>query len=99
MKVAIIAFNVLALFVVSPTLSQTKGVLEPPELTGEPKKAKETSEADKQLFEIVGLLGDEVKAATALPKLDEFILRWPDSSDAFFLRAMCNACILNDKNF
>jgi tetratricopeptide (TPR) repeat protein len=87
-----------------PTFSQTSvprinGTSEPPELTGEPKKVTEPSEADSELFEIIGHLKNEEEMKSTLPKLDEFIKRHPDYSDALFLRATCTACILNSRDF
>jgi tetratricopeptide (TPR) repeat protein len=75
------------------------GVSEPPELTGDPKKVNRTTEADRQLFEIVGHLKDADETKSMLPKLDAFIKQHPDYSDAYFLRATCTACILNSREF
>jgi tetratricopeptide (TPR) repeat protein len=86
-----------------PTFSQTSAprtnpISEPPELAGEPKKVTKPSEADSELFEIIGHL-NENEVRSTLPKLDEFIKRHPDYSDALFLRATCTACILNSRDF
>lgn len=74
-------------------------MLEPPELSGEPKKVTKPSEADRQLFEIIGHLKDENETKSSLPELDEFIKKNPDYSDAYFLRATCAACILSSRDF
>ena len=74
-------------------------VSEPPELIGEPKKLNQASEADRQLFDIVGHLKDEAETKSTLPKLDDFIAQHPDNSDAYFLRTTCAACILNSRDF
>jgi len=76
-----------------------KGVSEPPELSGEPKKGTKPSDADTELFELIGHLKNEDETKSALPKLDDFITRHPDYSDALFLRAYCKACILNEHGF
>jgi|SRR5215472_36522 len=75
-----------------PAFAQTNtlrisGVSEPPELTGEPKKVTKPSDADMELYEIIGHLKDEQETKSILPRLDEFIKNHPDYSDAFFLRA------------
>src|SRR3954447_16032170 len=77
----------------------SKGLSEPPELSGEPKKGTKPSDADTELFELIGHLKNEDETKSALPKLDDFITRHPDYSDALFLRAYCKACILNDHGF
>lgn len=94
----------LILSVALPTLAQTgtlkiSGVSEPPELTGTPKTFTKPSDADTELFGIIGKLKDENETKSTLPKLDEFIERHPDYSDALFLRATCKACILNSHDF
>jgi tetratricopeptide (TPR) repeat protein len=76
-----------------------KGVSEPPELSGEPKKGIKPSAADTELLELIGHLKNEDETKSALPKLDDFITRHPDYSDALFLRAYCKACILNEHGF
>jgi hypothetical protein len=86
--------------IVSAQTVSTKvtGVAEPPELTGEPKKVTQPSEADKQFLDIgISDKPDEVKAA--LPKLDGFIARHSDYADAYFLRATYKACVLNSDDF
>jgi tetratricopeptide (TPR) repeat protein len=90
------------LLVALPTFAQSttaKIVSEPPELTGAPKKVTKPSNADTELFEITRHLKDENEIKSTLPKLDEFIQRHPDYSDALFLRATCKACILNSNDF
>jgi tetratricopeptide (TPR) repeat protein len=87
-----------------PALSQTSSVKinsvsEPPELTGEPKKVEKATDADRQLFEIIGHLKDADETKSSLPKLHEFITQHPGYSDAYFLRATCEACILNSSDF
>lgn len=72
---------------------------EPPELTGAPKKVVKPSDADSELFEIIGHLKSEDETKSILPKLDEFIERHANYSDALFLRATCKACILNSQDF
>ncbi len=76
-----------------------EGVSEPPELSGEAKKVTKPSDADTELFELIGHLKNEDETKFTLPKLDDFITRHPDYSDALFLRAYCKACILNDHGF
>ena len=71
---------------------------EPPELTGAPKKVTQPSEADKEFLEI-GIAANPDEAKTALPKLNSFIAGHTDYSDAYFLRATYEACILNDTDF
>jgi tetratricopeptide (TPR) repeat protein len=99
-------FISLCLLIAGPSaaFSQTTGTRidglpEPPELSGKPKKVSEPSEADRQLFEIIGHLKDETEAKSILPKLGDFITQYPDYSDAYFLRATCEACILNSSDF
>lgn len=92
------------LLVALPMFAQTatpkiNGVSEPPELTGVPKNVTKPSTVDTELFEIIGHLKDENEIKSTLPKLDEFIERHPDYSDALFLRATCKACILNSNDF
>jgi hypothetical protein len=62
-------------------------VSEPPELTGEPKKFTEPTQADRQLFEIVNHLKDIEETKSTLPTLNKFIEQHPENSDAYFLRA------------
>jgi tetratricopeptide (TPR) repeat protein len=81
------------------TSTRIEGVSEPPELTGEPKKVEKATDADRQLFEAIGHLKDADETKSSLPKLDEFITQHPGYSDAYFLRAMCKACILNSSDF
>lgn len=92
------------LFLSFPTFPQTSaprisGVTEPPELSGEPKKPTKPSEAESELFELIGHLKNEEEVKSTLPELDEFIQKHPDYSDALFLRATCKACILNSRDF
>jgi hypothetical protein len=87
-----------------PMLGQTDtlkivGISEPPELTGAPKKVIKPSDADTELFALIGHLKNEDETKSTLPQLDDFIAKHPDYSDALFLRATCKACILNDHNF
>jgi tetratricopeptide (TPR) repeat protein len=90
----------LALPVFCQTGERTiNGASEPPELTGEPRKINKPSEADSQLFEVIGHLKDEAETKSTLPKLNEFIALHPDYSDAYFLRATCQACILSSRDF
>ena len=72
---------------------------EPAELTGEPKKLREPTPAERQLFEIVGHLKDQDETKTTLPILSKFIEEHSDYSDAYFLRADCEACILNSRDW
>jgi tetratricopeptide (TPR) repeat protein len=77
-----------------------RGVSEPPELSGPPKKVEKPSEADAELYGIIGnLKEDEATVRSILPKLDAFISKHPDYSDALFLRATCKACFLNSRDF
>jgi tetratricopeptide (TPR) repeat protein len=92
------------LLVAVPTFTQTttptiNGISEPPELIGEPKKVTKPSDADSELFEIIGHLKNEDETKSILPKLNEFIEKHPDYSDALYLRATCNACILTSRDF
>ena len=94
----------VVMLVVLPAFTQVTtpmitGVSEPPELTGAPKKVTKPSDTDTELFAIIGHLKDEDETRSTLPKLDEFIEKHPDYSDAFFLRATCKACILNSHDF
>jgi len=75
------------------------GVSEPPELTGEPKKLSQPTQEDKELAEVVGHLKDEEGTRAALPALNKFIEGHPDRSDAYFLRATCNACVLSSHDW
>jgi tetratricopeptide (TPR) repeat protein len=99
---ALLAFG-LVIAATVPVPSQTPikidGVSDPPELSGEPKKFNQPSETDRQLFEIVKHLKDENEARSALPSLNKFIEEHPHYSDAYFLRATLNACILNSRDF
>jgi tetratricopeptide (TPR) repeat protein len=81
------------------TLPKINGVSEPPELAGAPKKVTKPSDTDSELFEIIGHLKNEDETKSILPKLDEFIEKHSDYSDALFLRATCKACILNSHDF
>jgi tetratricopeptide (TPR) repeat protein len=103
MKKAALTLAVVILGVL-PTLAQIttrmiSGVSEPPELTGAPKKVTKPSEADTEFIELVGHLKNEEETKSAIPKLNDFIDKHPDYSDALFLRAYCKACILNDHDF
>jgi tetratricopeptide (TPR) repeat protein len=75
------------------------GVQEPPELSGEPKKVKKLTDAQRQFAEMIGELTDEAKAKAARPKLNKFIEEHPDYSDAYFMRAMCDFCMLNSREY
>lgn len=48
---------------------------------------------------MIGELNDEAKAKIARPKLSKFIEDHPDYSDAYFMRAMCDLCILNSREY
>ena len=63
------------------------GISEPPELTGEPKKFRQATDAEREMLDLVGKLKDESQARAAFPALDELIQHHPDYSDAYFLRA------------
>jgi hypothetical protein len=98
----------LLLAIPTATFSQTipskiDGVVEPPELTGQPKKVIKTSEAeaetDRQFFEIIGHVKEQDETKSALPALNQFIAEHPDHSDAYFVRATSEACILNNRDF
>jgi len=98
-------FIVLGLLVALSAFSET-GKLEadvvtmPPELSSDPVKQEKPSEADRQMLEVISLMKDDPKEAKlALPKLDEFIAAHPDYSDAYFVRATTEACILNSLDF
>jgi tetratricopeptide (TPR) repeat protein len=85
--------------VFAQTSSRIDGVSEPPELTGEPKKVSQPTEAERKLFEIVGRLKNEDEARSTLPMLNKLIEQYPDYSDAYFLRATINACMLEGHDF
>jgi len=68
-------------------LAKIDGVSEPPELTGEPKRPSQPTQADRQLLEIVGHLKDQNETTTTLPILNKFLDEHPDYSDGYFLRA------------
>lgn len=95
----------LLLFSAFPAFAQTvriEGVAEPSELTGEPKKVKQPSEADKQLFELMKDVKDnatDAEARAVVQKMDEFLKNFPDYSDVYFLRATYKACIQNNRDF
>jgi tetratricopeptide (TPR) repeat protein len=93
----LIATQLLALPQASPV--KIAAVPEPPELTGEPKKVKQLTEAQRQFGEIISELYDENKAKAARPKLSDFIQRHVDYSDAYFLRAMCDLCTLKSRDY
>lgn len=76
-----------------------EGISEPPELTGAPKQIRQLTAAERQIFEIIGHLKDENEAKAALPALDKLIQEHSDYSDAYFLRAYVNGCMLNTKDF
>jgi tetratricopeptide (TPR) repeat protein len=101
MRSSLILYVLLAALPTSAQITTPKinGVSEPPELTGAPKKAVKPSDADSELFEIIGHLKSEDETKSILPKLDEFIERHANYSDALFLRATCKACILNSQDF
>jgi hypothetical protein len=61
------------------------GVSEPPELTGEPPKVQQLSDADKRFFEVTKNMKDTDEIKSTLPKLDAFIAQHPDYSAAYFL--------------
>ncbi len=75
------------------------GVEEPPELSGEPKKIKKLTNAQRQFGEMIPGLTDQAKAKAARPKLSMFIEEHPDYSDAYFMRAMCDFCMLNSREY
>jgi len=102
----ILTFWLLILVVPAAILPQAnslkiRGVSEPPELTGEPKEFVKPTEMDKEFYEIVQHVKDTDDSETraSLQKLDEFIKRHPDYSDAYFLRATCQSCILDSHDF
>ncbi len=100
-----ICFLVFLVFTLAQTtFSQTSslrtgGASEPPEFTGEPKKVVAPDPALEELFEIIGHLKDQAETRSSLPKLNEFIAQHSDYSDAYFVRATCEACILDTRNF
>lgn len=79
--------------------SRIAGVDEPPELTGEPKRIMKLTGAQRQFGEIVGELSDGEKAKAARPKLNELIEEHPDYSDAYLMRAMCDLCMLDGRDY
>lgn len=72
---------------------------EPPELTGEPKKLKNITEAQRQFGKVVEEFKDKEKTKETLPALDKFIAEHPEYSDAYFIRANCNLCILDSPEY
>ena len=103
MRPSLIAYCVLlgATFLVNAqtTPINIDGVSEPPELTGEPKKLTQPTPADKELLDIVGHLTDQSETRKSLPALNKFIEQNPDYSDAYYLRATAEACILNSQDW
>ena len=76
------------------------GILEPPELAGEPKKFVPPSEVDRQFFEAIKpMKDDEASAKATIPLLDAFIAQHPDYSDAYVFRATLKKCYLPDPDF
>jgi len=75
------------------------GVVEPPELTGEPKQVKKLTETQRQFGKIVTELKDEKTASAVRPNLTAFIETHPNYSDAFFLRAECDLCMLHSRDY
>lgn len=81
------------------TATRIDGIDEPPELTGEPKKVAQPSDADRQMYEILkNNLKDESDVKAVLPKLNDFLTRFADYSDGYFLRATCKACMLHERD-
>jgi tetratricopeptide (TPR) repeat protein len=93
---AVILVSTLAVF---GQMYSIDGVSEPPELTGTPKKVNQPTERERKLVEIVGRLKNEDETRSTLPVLNKFIEEYPDYSDAYFLRATINACILESHDF
>src|SRR5438552_3993872 len=74
------------------------GVLEPTELTGEPKKVVVATAAEKQfLGKALESLDpkDTTKLTVAIGALSKFVQQEPDYSDASLMRAMAR-CFLSD---
>jgi len=84
---------------VAQSALKIEGISEPPELSGEPKQFRQPTAAERQILEIVGHLKNENEAKAALPALDNLIQEHSDYSDAYFLRAYVNGCMLNTKDF
>lgn len=105
MRQPITLFSILLLAASTTTFAQSistksNGIDEPPELTGEPKKVIQPSEADRQMYEILkNNLKDESDIRAVLPKLSNFLNQYADYSDGYFLRATCEACMLNSHDF
>jgi tetratricopeptide (TPR) repeat protein len=81
------------------TLIKIGGVSEPPELTGDTKVVTKATPAEKQLMEIVGHMKDKDETKSVLPALNRLIAQYPDYSDAYFLRATSEACVLDSHDF
>jgi tetratricopeptide (TPR) repeat protein len=75
------------------------GVLEPLEFSGQPKQVKKQTETQKQLAAMVGELSDKTKAKAARPTLNKFLEEHPGYSDAFLMRAVCDLCTLQIRDY
>jgi len=81
--------------VLSIIINQNRCAAEPAELNGEPKKVRKSIEAQQQFGKIIEEFKDEEKSKALRPKLNKFI----EDSDAYSMRAMCDLCILNSREY
>jgi tetratricopeptide (TPR) repeat protein len=90
-----------------PTTEQAKwairiaGVVEPPELSGEPKQLRQMTPEQKEFGELIGTFSEKDRAKTeaARVRLSAFIQQHSTYSDAFFLRATGDLCILESNDY
>jgi len=77
------------------------GVIEPPELTGAPKQFIKPTPTLREFGAIVTSISekDREKSKAAEDKLSKFIEQHPAYSDALFLRATINLCILDNRDY
>ena len=77
------------------------GVVEPPELTGEPKKVFQASAAQREFGEITKRLStkDQEKAKSARSDLAKFLQLHPAYSDAYVIRATADLCVLGRRDY
>ncbi len=77
------------------------GVIEPPELAGAPKQFIKPTPTLREFGDIVTSISekDKDKSKVAEEKLSKFIEQHPTYSDALFLRATINLCILDNRDY
>lgn len=86
---------------ISASALRIPGVVEPPELTGEPKLLKRPTPAQQAFASLIKNFNEKDKEATRqhLPELNKFIEERPLYSDAYLMRALVNGCILESQDF